>query len=62
MSIAKIEIVGNLALFETESYVIEIVGELHNITVRVPDEGGYVKAKAEYIIPHLMGIIAELSS
>lgn len=62
MSIAKIEIVGNLALFETESYVIEIVGELHNITVKVPDEGGYVKAKVERIIPHLMSIIAELSS
>lgn len=41
---------------------IEIAGELHNVTVRVPDEGGYVKAKAEYIIPHLMSIIAELSS
>ena len=62
MSIANIEIVGNLALFETESYVIEIMDESHNITVRVPDEGGYVKAKAEYIIPHLMSIIAELSS
>lgn len=62
MSIAKIEIVGNLALFESESYVIEIVGELHNITVRIPDEGGHVKAKAECIIPHLMSIIAELSS
>lgn len=62
MSIAKIEIVGNLTLFETESYVIEIAGELHDITVRVPDEGGYVKAKAECIIPHLMSIIAELSS
>lgn len=62
MSIAKIEIVGNLALFETEDYVIEIVGDEHNIIVNVPDEGGYVKAKAEYIIPHLMSIIAELSS
>ena len=62
MSIAKIEIVGNLALFETESYVIEIVGELHDVTVRVPDEGGHIKAKAERIVPHLMSIIAELSS
>ncbi|WQZ01403.1 hypothetical protein [Klebsiella phage vB_KpnM_KpVB3] len=62
MSIAKLKIQGSIALFETKDYVIEIVGDEHNIIVRVPDEGGYVKAKAEYIIPHLMSIIAELSS
>ena len=62
MSITKLKIQGSIALFETEDYVIEIVGDEHNIIVRVPDEGGYVKAKAEYIIPHLMSIIAELSS
>lgn len=62
MSIAKIEIQGSIALFETEDYVIEIVGDEHNIIVNVPDEGGYVKAKAECITPHLMSIIAELSS
>ncbi|QBZ68975.1 hypothetical protein PQZ64_gp76 [Klebsiella phage vB_KpnM_IME346] len=62
MSIAKLKIQGSIALFETEDYVIEIVRDEHNIIVNVPDEGGYVKAKAEYIIPHLMSIIAELSS
>ena len=62
MSIAKLKIQGSIALFETKDYVIEIVGDEHNIIVRVPDEGGHVKAKAEYIIPHLMSIIAELSS
>lgn len=61
MSIAKIEIQGSIALFETENYVIEIVGDEHNIIANVPDEGGYVKAKAERIVPHLMSIIAELS-
>lgn len=62
MSIAKVKIQGSVALFETKDYVIEIVGDEHNIIVRVPDEGGHVKVKAEYIIPHLMSIIAELSS
>lgn len=62
MSITKLKIQGSIALFETKDYVIEIVGDEHNIIVRVPDEGGYVKAKAECIIPHIMSIIAELSS
>lgn len=62
MSITKLKIQGSIALFETKDYVIEIVGDEHNIIVRVPDEGGYVKAKAERIILYLMSIIAELSS
>lgn len=62
MNIAKLKIQGSVALFETEDYVIKIVGDEHNVIMNVPDEGGYVKAKAEYIIPHLMSIIAELSS
>lgn len=62
MSVAKLKIVGAIALFETEQYVIEIVGEQYDIVVNVPDEGGYIKVKAGHVVPHLMSIIAELSS
>ncbi len=60
MSVAKLEIVGNLARFETDQYVIEVVGETHQISVKEPDEGGYIKVKAGYIVPHIISIIAEL--
>lgn len=60
MTTAKLEIAGAIARFETEQYVIEVVGEQHNIVVNVPDEGGYIKVKAGHIVPHLMSIIAEL--
>ena len=61
MGVAKLKIQGSIALFETEDYIIEIVGDEHNIIVNVPDKGSYIKVKAGYIVPHLMSIIAELT-
>lgn len=60
MTVAKLEIVGSIALFETENYTIEVVGKQHQIKVKVPDEGGYIEVEAGYVVPHILSIMAEL--
>lgn len=61
MSVSKLEVVGVIALFQSEDFDIEIVGNSHNIKVKIADQGGYTKVKAEHILPHVIKIIEELN-
>ncbi len=61
MNAAKLEVVGAIGLFQCEDFDIEICGDSHNIKVKIADQGGYVKVKAEHILPHVVKIIEELS-
>ena len=62
MSICKLQVIGQIALLETEDFNIEIVGSQHIIKMKVSDPGGYKKVKAEHVLPHILSVIAELDN
>lgn len=57
--VACLEIVGAIAVFSCNDFDIEIVGDQHSITMKVPDPGGYKKVKAEYLVEPIMSILKE---
>lgn len=57
--VACLTIVGEEALFSCKDFVIAVVGEEHNITMKVPDPGGYKKVKAQHLVESIMTILKE---
>lgn len=57
--VSILTIVGRVATFSCDDFDIEIIGEHHVITIKVPDPGGYKKVKAQYLIEPIMSILNE---
>lgn len=57
--VSCLTIVGEIATFSCKDFIIEIVGNQHVITMKVPDPGGYKKVKAQYLIEPIMSILNE---
>lgn len=56
-----IEITGRIALLQTKSFSIQIVGERHSINMKVEDPGGYKKVIAERLVSSLITLMQDLS-
>lgn len=59
-NIAKLQVVGRIALLETPDFDIEVIGTEHQIKMKVEDKGGYKEVIAERLLPHVIAIIDEL--
>lgn len=56
---SRLTLVGLTALFESDDFDIEIVGDEYQIIMKVPDPGGYKKVKAQHLVDPIMSILKE---